>query len=201
MAGRAYALEAPDGLTIIDASIRGAGAKIIRQLAAAGRKPTDVKRIVITHAHPDHIGGLKQLQHLTGAPVITSAGERDVIEGKTIMMPHRQIWRETVLVGQVVEEEDTISGGLVVLHTPGHTLEHLSFWLPDQRILLCGDVMMNVVGLTLPIAPFTVDMGLVRQSIGRLAELEPAVLCFGHGTPLVQDAAEKLKLFAGKVAR
>ena len=56
MAGRVYLLTEGDGLTLIDASIPSAGDKILAQLAKAGHKPTDVKRVLITHAHPDHVG-------------------------------------------------------------------------------------------------------------------------------------------------
>ncbi len=202
--GRSYLIEDADGLTVIDASLPGAGQKMARQIEASGHKLTDVKRILITHAHYDHIGGLKHLQLLTGAQVITSSGERDVVEGKALMMPLRMTWKDTVMVERVVGEEDTLDdvlGGLVVLETPGHTLAHISFWQPQKRILFCGDVMMNLVGLTLPFAAFTPDMALDRRSVARLAELEPEIVCCGHGALITENAAARLHVFAARVSK
>lgn len=82
MMGRAYLLEDEDGLTLIDTSIGSAGDKILSQLKAAGHQAQDVKRIVITHAHPDHIGGLEVVQKATGAEIRCHELEKPVIEGE-----------------------------------------------------------------------------------------------------------------------
>ena len=199
--GRVYLLEGVDGLTVVDAGLFGAGKAIVKELVESGRKPTDVKRILVTHAHPDHIGGLKDLQLQTGATVVTSAGERDVIEGKARMKPQNNVWKETVMVGRVVtegEKIDGVLGGLTVLATPGHTSSHLSFWQADQKIVFTGDVMMNMFSLTLPFAAFTVDMAQDRRSVMKVAELAPAIVCFGHGPVLMEDAADQVMGFAKK---
>ncbi len=86
--GRVYLIEDADGLTVIDTGLDLAANQIVRQLQAIGRTAADVKRIVITHAHPDHIGGLPRLKALTGAQVIASSIECPVIEGK-IPIPRR----------------------------------------------------------------------------------------------------------------
>src|SRR5918998_2718735 len=80
--GRVYAIEDVDGLTLVDAGLSFAPGRIVGQLGAAGYAPGDVRRILVTHAHPDHVGGLPQLKALTGAEVIASAAERAVIEGR-----------------------------------------------------------------------------------------------------------------------
>ncbi len=82
MVGRVYLLEGGEGLTLIDTSIGSAGKKILKQLQAAGHQPKDVKHIIITHAHPDHVGSLKMLKEATGATVIASAFEKPVIAGE-----------------------------------------------------------------------------------------------------------------------
>ena len=77
--GHVYLAKDADGLTLIDASIAPAVKPILSQIAAAGHKPTDVKRILITHAHPDHVGGLHKLVEATGAEVWASEAEAQVI--------------------------------------------------------------------------------------------------------------------------
>ena len=216
--GRVYCIADPDGLTLIDASIAPSGPKIIRQIEASGRKASDVKRILITHAHPDHVGALPYLKARTGAKVIASAIERPVIEGKS---PVPRTPREklsgiarflvppnTKLKGTPVDREigggDVLSevmGGLQVLSTPGHSPDHLSYWHPQRRILFCGDVIFNAPSPAprLPFSFLTVDMDENKRSVGKLAGLDVSIVCFGHGEPLTQNAAQIIRDFARKV--
>jgi glyoxylase-like metal-dependent hydrolase (beta-lactamase superfamily II) len=216
--GRVYAIEDPDGLTIIDAGLQVAPSRILAQLRDSGREPGDVKRLLITHAHPDHVGGLPELKRLTGAEVICSELERPVTEGKVaigMISPYKEILESrrikpppTVLKGTPVDRTvdegdvlDEVLGGLHVLITPGHALGHITFWQPERRIAFCGDVMMNLAGLTLPLGPLTPDMDENRRSIRRIANLEPQVLLFGHGKPLTQDTARRVRDFSLRVNR
>ena len=218
MVGRVYAIEDPNGLTLVDASVKVAAARILSQLRAAGREPGDVKRILVTHAHPDHVGGLPELKQLTGAEVICSELERPITEGKVaigMISPYKEILEtrrikppDTVLPGTPVDRTvnegdvlDEVLGGLHVLITPGHALGHVTYWQPERRIAFCGDVIMNLVGLTLPFAPFTPDMDENRRSVRRVASLEPEVLLFGHGKPLLENTARRVQEFSNRVNR
>jgi len=215
--GRVYLIEDSDGLSIIDASLESAADKIIRQLKAAGHQPSDVKRILITHGHPDHIGGLPKLQQITGAEVIASAIERPVVEGTSpiprvaedkvsgigsLMRPKEDQTMPGTPVDRVVEEGATlpeVMGGLEVLATPGHSYGHLTFWQPEKKIAFCGDVIMRMWSLSLPFAAFTVDMEENKRSIKRVAELDANMICFGHGNPFMKDTAQTIRAFARKV--
>ena len=214
--GRVYLIVDPDGLTIIDTALPWAAGEIIRQLVAAGRRPAEVKRILVTHGHPDHAGGLPRLKTITGAQVIASAAERAVIEGKA-PVGHRppvrpsamrrlawppQVTLRGTTVDRVVGDGETLTevmGGLRVIATPGHTPGHISFWQPDRRVLFCGDVIAASLGMRLPSPTWTVDMDENRRSIKRLAALDASIVCFGHGSPLVQDTARRLRTFARRV--
>ncbi len=214
--GRVYAIVDADGITLIDAGLPLATAKIIKQLAVHGYRPADVKRILITHAHGDHIGGLPALRRLTGATVYASAREKPIIEGreKPLYPPRETLtgWARLMardaelLPGTPVDETvgtgDTVSalGGLQVIETPGHTPGHLAFWQPRRRILFCGDAVLNVLGLRLPFAAFTPDMAANIASVQKLAALQPEIICFGHGNPLKRDAAATLQTFARHVS-
>jgi glyoxylase-like metal-dependent hydrolase (beta-lactamase superfamily II) len=213
IAGRSYLIEDPDGLTLVDAGLALATAKILRQIEALGRQASDLKRILVTHAHPDHVGGLPKLQALTGAVVCASAVEKPVIEGKApVRRPARQdlsmLSRLIALPEQTIpgtpvarvvadgEILDEVLGGLQAIASPGHSLGHLAFWQPARRVLFCGDVITRFRNLGLPFAAFTVDMEENKRSLRRLADLEPAIICFGHGNPLTHDTAITLREFA-----
>jgi glyoxylase-like metal-dependent hydrolase (beta-lactamase superfamily II) len=90
--------------------------------------------------------------------------------------------------------------GLQVIATPGHAPGHLSFWHPERRLIILGDVMMHMpTRLTLPFAAFTYDMAENIRSIRRVARLEPTIACFGHGTPMVISTAKRIDDFAQRV--
>ncbi len=212
LVGRVYLIEDADGLTLIDTSLPLAAKRVLQQVEGRGHKAQDIKRILITHAHPDHVGGLPELKRASGAEVVASAIERPVIEGKTPVprVPQEKLRGpirlrppdttfEAVPVNRELQGGETleIMGGLQAVFTPGHAPGHLAFWQPEKRILFCGDVLFNMPRLRLPYAFLTVDMEENIRSIHKLAALEPDIVCFGHGEPLY-NAAPKLKAFASQ---
>lgn len=202
--GRVYALRDQDGVTLIDASISNAGPKILAQLKQMGHQPTDVKRILITHAHPDHVGSLPDLYAATQAQIWCHALEQPVIEGKT-SIPRRPSGlrppdtkmkptpvHRTLSDGEILP----ILGGLQVVTTPGHAPGHLSFWHPERKILITGDVLFHLFNrITLPLAMLTVDMAENKRSIRKIATLRPKSLLFGHGPAVIETGAAELDAF------
>ena len=89
-----------------------------------------------------------------------------------------------------------------LIETPGHTVGHISFWREADRVLVLGDVLSHIniytgwVTLREPERFFTIDPPQNRRSARRLAELEPRLICFGHGPPL-----RNTKRFADYVKR
>ena len=218
MVGRVYLIEDPDGLTIVDAGLGFAAAKILTQLRQKGHAPEAVKRILITHAHPDHVGGLHALQKATGAAVLALAEEQPYLEGKKPIPRANQaevrgIARlmasgestpvaAPVQVHRPLHDGELISevlGGLQVVWTPGHSPGHTAYWQAEKGIIFCGDVMMRMTGLSLPFAAFTPSMAENKRSIRRVVELEPRIVCFGHGQPMMTDTAAAIRQFAQKV--
>jgi glyoxylase-like metal-dependent hydrolase (beta-lactamase superfamily II) len=208
IAGRVYMLQDADGLTLIDTSISNAGDKILSQLQQAGHKPTDVKRILITHAHPDHIGCLPKLQQATGAEVWCHALEKPVVEGQQAIVrppsglrpPAVQFTPVTVTRTLNDNEILPILGGLQVIFTPGHAPGHCSFWHPERRFLITGDVVFYLLNrMTLPFAMLTADMDENKRSVKKIVALKPDSLMFGHGNPIVGQAHVKLDALAQRL--
>lgn len=207
LVGRVYAIRDPDGLTLIDSGLEQVSGRIVRQVEAAGFKASDIKRIVITHAHVDHGGGAHALNALAGAAIMVSAAEADVMRGKTeqprptnhrINVLPRQFFKPSPVTRELHDGDviDEALGGLVAVATPGHTLGHLSYWSPQRRVLFVGDVMLHTLGLRFPLPPATVSRAMCGESVKtRLAPLKPDALLFGHGPPILSDAAARLDKF------
>jgi hydroxyacylglutathione hydrolase len=112
-------------VTIVDP---GQAAPVLERLAATG---DEVEWILITHHHPDHVGGLAEVKKATGAQVAGPAGEQDRIPG----------------IDRALAEGDriTVAGEeALVIETPGHTSGHISYWLPASRVLLCADTLFSL---------------------------------------------------------
>ena len=100
-----------------------------------------------------------------------------------------------------LQEGDEVAG-FTVIDVPGHSAGHIALWRESDRVLIAGDVlnsmnlMTTIPGLQEPPKVFTPDPARNRESIKRIAALEPRVACFGHG-PVWRDPAKLSELAAG----
>jgi hydroxyacylglutathione hydrolase len=194
------------GDVIVDAGYAASGKKVVRALQ--GRT---VAAHAVTHAHPDHIGGSAHVCRELGVPFWCPAGDADAARAGVSVAAESRIKRlldrgrsfdAPEVARELVEGEEV--GGFTVLDVPGHSPGHVAFWRESDRTLVAGDVWFNLslrtfrYGLRQPPNPFTVDPERNRRSMRRLAELEPAIACFGHGPP-VTDAAPKLRAFVASL--
>ena len=88
-----------------------------------------------------------------------------------------------------------IGGGAVVMHVPGHTPGSIALHLPAERTLICGDAVASLNGRPI-VGFFNCDPEQARGSFLRLAELDIDSAYFGHGTPLMSDAAAAFRRLA-----
>lgn len=204
----AYLIEG-DGLTVIDAGGARGAEKILAGVKELGRKAEDIRRILITHMHADHTGGLAALKVAAGAPVFMHPADAGLLSQGIPLRPAEAgpglmngwMYRMMgILSGRMkVEpvktdyeigdgEEIPGTGGLKVIHTPGHTLGHLAFlWPLHGGVLFAADAASNFVSLDYSILYEDLETG--RNSLRKIAGLSFETACFGHGRPIVGGAA------------
>jgi glyoxylase-like metal-dependent hydrolase (beta-lactamase superfamily II) len=140
-------------------------------LSTVAREAGDVAAILVTHGHPDHAPGAGALSRRVGAPV----------------MAFRPGPGQERLRDQQVVEADGVR--LRVVHTPGHSADHVVLWAAAQGALFTGDAVLGRG--TSVVDPPEGDLAAYLHSLRRMQALEPRVLYPGHG-PTVFDAAAKL---------
>ena len=74
-----FLIDAPDGCALVDAGLPGRDVDILRGVAAAGWRPTDIRHLIVTHAHPDHIGSLAAVRAATGAAVYCHPADAPIV--------------------------------------------------------------------------------------------------------------------------
>jgi glyoxylase-like metal-dependent hydrolase (beta-lactamase superfamily II) len=198
----AWLVAEDDGLTLIDTTMKGAGKKI---LAAADGLGAPIVRILLTHAHGDHIGALDELAAaLPDAEVIISARDARLLR-KDMSLDQGEPERK--LSGsypgaksaptRTVGHGDRV-GSLEVVATPGHTPGHIVLLDTRDRTLYCGDVYSTLGGVASS-AKANPRFPLVRmgtwspeidlESARVLRALDPARLAPGHGKLVEMPAA------------
>ena len=174
------------GDVLLDAGTRLDRGRILKQISS--RKIT---AHALTHAHPDHCGSSRTICDELGIGLWCGADDVEAVQaGKTvgprgIMVPGPR----SAPVARALHEGDEV-GGFEVLETPGHSPGHVSYWRESDRTLLCGDVMWGWHPFLMrgpmrePFKLSSPDPRRNRKSARRIAALEPALICFGHGPPL-----------------
>ena len=153
-----YLLASEDGLTLIDGATPGEAGKIATQIEEAGYTLSEIRAIVVTHAHSDHTGCVAELARRSGAQVLAHQDDAPYLE-RTASLPYtaflqrlvfglseRVIFRfEPCKVDRPLQDGDIVQalGGLCVIHVPGHTPGSIALYLPERQLLFCGDIFFH----------------------------------------------------------
>ncbi|MFO7961652.1 MAG: MBL fold metallo-hydrolase [Nitriliruptoraceae bacterium] len=201
-----------DGITLVDTGLDRPG--LTARLARIGIAPSEVTRILLTHAHPDHTGGVARLRRAgSSAPVALGTDDLEVARGSTAppepelltarllsRLPKPLGWGRTNPIPDATALEDgqhlDVAGGLEVIATPGHTAGHVAFHLPARDVVIGGDVVFNVFRLRPSPAFLCWRTAPNLASVARLAELGAGTLVLAHGAPVTEDASGRLAQLA-----
>ncbi len=200
----AYLVRLQDGRhVLVDAGLPRHAASIADALASLGISPADLLALAITHRHLDHCGGAHGLGQRGLREIIVHQDDAAAVQGDEPLSPMRGGWRllqplvafsdrrlfryRPVPVRAVTEGYRL--GELELLALPGHTAGHCGYWSPQRRVVFAGDASRAAS------SPFSFDPAAVRRTLGKLAELDAELYCFGHGPPL--RGAEPLRRLAG----
>jgi glyoxylase-like metal-dependent hydrolase (beta-lactamase superfamily II) len=210
-----FLVDGDDGLTLVDVGWAGAPKHIEAALAARAATLRDIRRIVITHAHPDHVKGLAALRVRTGARVLVHradagwlAAGRVPEEGRSGMLGRLldrlpPLHWAPVTADAHLEDGELIPGsaGLRVIHTPGHTPGHVALLHEPSRVVLVGDAIFNRGGgLSMGPSVLSADPGARPASLARLP-LEVAAVGLAHGPALRGAETDRYAELISRAAR
>lgn len=210
-------------ITVIDTGLPGNGPRIVEHVKQLGRKPEEIRRILITHFHFDHSGSALELHNLTGASIVAHRDEVTTNEDGRILLrkgeegepppywyrmalkltglrgrhstrPHTKL-HETP-IQETVEHGDVIPclGGINIIHSPGHTPGSISPLVNNPKLLFLGDsVINNIDRLSRPLMWDRAKRRKLDKSLQELRQVDADMACFGHGPPLTEDVMNKIR--------
>ena len=209
-AANTYLVEADNGLVLVDTGMPGSEKRILKAIASLGRKPSEVKLILLTHRHWDHIGSAAALKRETSGTLVSHGFEKPYVAGTLVVITPRawslygrivrrvlafassmaKLFRlvkyHPVLVDEASDEESVLDGvGLdgSIVWTPGHTKGSISLFLNKSNVAIIGDLLRTKRGkLREPL--FMENTSQMMSSVQRILDLHPVILCPGHGKPL-----------------
>ena len=214
-----YLLEEAGAITVIDAGFPGYWRLLPGELAAMGRSLQDVKAVVLTHAHVDHIGFAERIRSERAVPIRVHRDDATMARGETkavgqSVRPLRLLPTVRFLLygmrnglrSTAIKEVTTFDDGATLdvpgspraIHVPGHSPGSAAFHASGASALFVGDALatLNVMtGIPGPqIAAFSSDISQARASLARLEDVEARFVLPGHGTPWTGGVPEALRL-------
>jgi len=184
-----YLIRRGEKLLVVDAGLPGEYEKVLRYIEKLGHLPEDVETIIVTHAHHDHVGSLKDLKDATGANIAAHKDEVPYLKGEKTFRSEI----EPVDVEIKLNDGDEVHG-LKVIHSPGHTPGSICLLDLKTKALFVGDLVMEENGKLEEIPHhYSLDPMKNREVIRRLLDIDFVHLLPSHGTPILNEGKEKLR--------
>jgi glyoxylase-like metal-dependent hydrolase (beta-lactamase superfamily II) len=192
-----FLLREGPSLYLIDAGYPERAPAIVAALDRVGLTPRDLSYALLTHQHPDHMGGASYLRWAWGTRVACHAADQAAIQGQgprtSPLWVRLLVRRPPVQVDRVLRDGDTI-GPFTAVHVPGHTPGSVAFYHAERKFLFTGDAVVAPGGrLTLATPSSTFDPDQAISALEKLARLEVRLLLPGHGRPVSDAPGERLR--------
>ena len=206
----AYLVAAEDQMVLVDVGPPGSEAKVVEALAQLRLPPQAVGTVVVTHHHSDHAGALAAVLEATEAEAWMTAEDAAEVRAGNAFRPYRPAsgvlnWAleralirpsperyDPAPVAHEVRDGDRLPGDLRVVAAPGHTAGQIALLWPEHGgVLVAADACTNLPTLGLSIIYEDLDRG--RDTLRELAALDFDAAVFGHGNPIVGDAAARFR--------
>ncbi len=224
-----YLLEEAGEVTVVDAGAPGQWHELLAELASMGRTVDDVRAVVLTHGHSDHIGFAERARRELDVPVQVHEADRELAM-RTVPVPRDQAVkgprprlgallgfmaysiRKGMLRIPPITVVSTFGDGATldvpgaprVILVPGHTAGSAALHVPARGTVFVGDAFATLNALTgargpLTVPQFNADTRQALASLDRLADLDASLALPGHGEPWRGDLAEAVRLVRSSV--
>jgi len=206
----AVLLDGGPELALMDGGFPDKASLVFDAIRQLGRTPRDLRHLIFTHGHPDHIGSAAAIVRETGATTYMHALDAPFAETggpfRAMNRPRaccrgprtascgvrRSGWNRFGSNRHIADGETLqIAGGLHAVHIPGHCAGQVAFLWQGERLLIAGDVGMNILGLGDPVGFEDIEEG--RRSQRKVATLRFNAAVFGHGRPIHSGASERIR--------
>lgn len=211
-----FLIKGDKGHVLVDAGVPGSGTKILSVLARNGVNPSEIKLIVVTHAHLDHFGGVGELKEELGIPVLGHQLDTEYYQkGRANVQTMKptvgwaKLFRKMVenlaarsFTPDIIMSESSFDlgewlEGVTVIHTPGHTPGSVSVLLPNREAIIM-DMMSSGVGLggvflhrRVKHPAFHDDLKSLKRSFEQVLSLDIQKFYLGHGKAVNRSQVEQ----------
>jgi hydroxyacylglutathione hydrolase len=137
---------------LIDSGVSSSGDSILKYIKDKGKEVKNIRNLILTHSHPDHIGSAKYIKDISGCKILAHKNEKEWIEDVDKQFSERPVpgfknlVHGSVLIDQFLKDKDIIKLGdnlfAEVVHTPGHSSGSVSIFVQNERVLFSGDSIL-----------------------------------------------------------